>query len=78
MTRSWGEIQGCGQRGLFVIGTADHYYDPGRIGAIESMPNCEVLVVEGADHSMEIRGDLSRSLQVMAEVVEGMAGFLST
>ncbi len=61
---------------LVVIGTEDPFYQPGLISELEQSPNCQVMVVDGADHSLEIKGDLQESLRIMLKITERIAGFL--
>ncbi len=44
---------------LIVIGTADGQYDPTQLGAFQEMPLRRVLLVDGADHGLEIRDDMA-------------------
>jgi hypothetical protein len=51
-------------------------YDEGAIGRIQQAAQASVLVVEGANHSLEIPGDILRSLQVMQDVMAALKDFL--
>ncbi|HUV59441.1 MAG TPA: alpha/beta family hydrolase [Desulfatiglandales bacterium] len=70
------QIKQCGQHSLFVIGTADPHYDPDYLAEAKAATNGESLVVEGADHSLEIEGDLLQSLKAMERVVLAIEKFL--
>jgi len=61
---------------LAVIGTADPFYQPALIAELEQAENCQVMVVDGADHSLEIKDDLQGSLRIMEKMVERIAVFL--
>jgi len=60
---------------LFVAGTADSLFDADAMSRLREATRTETLVVEGADHSMEISGDLLRSVGVLDQVVRAVAGF---
>lgn len=72
-----GEIQKWGGRSLFVIGTADPLYDHARLDRIRDASAGEVLLIEGADHSLEIERDVQRSLRDLVRIISGVQAFLS-
>lgn len=49
-------------RKLFVAGTADRYYNSDLLAEVVEATRSEVLVIEGADHSLEHPGDAVRSV----------------
>ena len=59
---------------LFVAGTADTLFDAEAMSKVRETTGAEVLIVQGADHSMEIPGDPLRSLGVLDQVVRAVAG----
>lgn len=61
---------------LYVAGTADPNHDADAMARVQKATGAETLIVEGADHSMEIRGDLLRSVAILQQVVHTIAGFL--
>ena len=61
---------------LFAVGTGDSTYQAQVLDRICQQTGAEVIIIEGADHSLEIPGDWSRSLQAMDEVMSGLEGFL--
>lgn len=61
---------------LFVIGTADPHYDPKALESVLTATNGEAVVVEGAEHGMDIEGDPIASVRAVAQVVEGLDRFL--
>ena len=63
-------------RSLFVIGTADPHYDPVTLGGILKATGGESIVIDHADHSMEIQGDLQESIRVLQRIMLGIQGFL--
>ena len=58
---------------LFVAGTADTLFDAEAMSKVRETTDAQVLVVQGADHSMEIPGDPLRSLGVLDQVVRAIA-----
>jgi predicted alpha/beta-hydrolase family hydrolase len=65
-----------GGHSLFVIGTADPYYDAAYLAEVQHATRGETVVVDGADHSLEIAGDVLRSLEAMTQVMRAMQPFL--
>lgn len=51
---------------LFVIGSADPLYDAEALGALAAGTGGRSLVVEGADHGLEVPGDLRATLAGLA------------
>jgi hypothetical protein len=68
-------IQRRKPRSLFVIGTADPFYDRARLAEAQQATGGAALVVEGADHSLEIAGSVERSLQTLEELVQALRAF---
>ncbi len=63
---------------LVVIGTSDPYYDPAYLAGLQANGSGQVMVVEGADHSLEIRGDTDSSLMILQQVTRAIKGFQQT
>ena len=61
---------------LFVIGTADSHYDPAYLEEVRLAPGNESVVIQGADHSLEIEGDTVGSIRAVEEIVRAMQQFL--
>ncbi len=61
---------------LFVIGAADPHYDPAVLAELERETGGQSVVVEGADHSLEIVGDLHKSLHVIKTLLHALTHFL--
>ena len=68
------QIKQCRQKSLFVIGTADPNYNP--VFLTEISAKGESLVIDGADHSLEIEGDLMQSLEAMKRLIKTIKKFL--
>ncbi|MHA1638528.1 MAG: hypothetical protein ACTSUO_02070 [Candidatus Thorarchaeota archaeon] len=60
---------------LFVIGTADPHYDMELLSRVQEASNGEVLVLSGANHSLEVPGPLSASLEILYEIMEKVGLF---
>ena len=69
------QIKQCRQESLFVIGTADPNYDP--VFLAEVTAKGESLVIDGADHSLEIEGDPTKSLEAMKKLIEAIKKFFA-
>lgn len=60
----WATMRDCKIPGFGILGTADHYYR----AAIENMPK-DRIIIENADHGMEIPGDPIRSIEILKQVM---------
>ncbi len=70
------QIKQVGHRALFVIGTADTYYDKGTLDDLVKVTGGDSIVIEGADHSLEIDGSPIKSLQALERIMIGIERFL--
>jgi hypothetical protein len=61
---------------LFVIGTADSHYDPAYLEEVRLASGGEGVVLQGADHSLEIEGDVVGSIRAVEQTVRVMQQFL--
>jgi predicted alpha/beta-hydrolase family hydrolase len=61
---------------LFVAGTADDLFDAAELKRIQAATQAEALLIEGGDHSLEIKADFFASLQALEQTLRAMAGFL--
>jgi hypothetical protein len=61
---------------LFVIGTADGHYDPSYLDEVRLASGGESVVIQGADHSLEIEGDIVGSIRAVEQTVRAMQRFL--
>ena len=62
---------------LFVIGTADPLYDRSLVDELAARTGGESVIVEGADHSLEIPGDMAKTLQAMHAYLSALDGLLA-
>jgi dienelactone hydrolase len=65
------------QPALLAIGTADRFYDREALDTLRPARPFELVLVEGADHSMDVPGDLVASLAALQRVVAAAVGFLA-
>jgi len=61
---------------LFVVGTTDRFYQLAIQDHLQAVTGGRVLVVQGADHSLEVPGSLSGSLAALGQIVSAMEQFI--
>jgi hypothetical protein len=61
---------------LFIGSSSDPTFDPAQLQRIQAAGKGEGLVFSGADHSLEIPGDIFASLEIMRQVLEHVRTFL--
>lgn len=71
-------LEGTRQPALVVIGSEDRYFDQDALDALSAQAGVTLRIVAGADHSMNIPGDLRASLAAVGEVAEQAVAFLTT
>jgi hypothetical protein len=62
---------------LFIIGTADQFYKPDVLKRLELVTKGRRLIIEGANHALEIPGDVPKSIKALEEMTKAFQGFLS-
>jgi len=67
----WEIINKCGIRGLAIIGTADERYQTAKA----HLPKTSI-VIENADHAMEISDDPIRSIEILGQVSKATSDWL--
>lgn len=70
------EIGKARQRSLLVIGTKDAHYDAARLEELKTLPHVKIVVLAGADHSLEVEGDVSNSIRFMDQVIQEIERFV--
>ena len=71
------QIRRVPHRALFVIGTADSHCRPEYLAEITLEATAgESLVIPGADHSLELRGDVAGSPRELQKIVAEIDRFL--
>ena len=71
------QIQQCRQRSLFVIRSADPHYDRAYLAETQAATHCEMVIIDGAGHSLEIKDDVFRSLQALERMMHAVQAFLA-
>ena len=61
---------------LVVIGTADPHHDPALFADLAARPGTDAVVVDGADHGLDIPGDPVASVQALGRYVAALVRFL--
>jgi hypothetical protein len=79
LTVEWltSRIEQVHPRSLFIIGTADKFFKPDMLRHLELATKGTSLVIEGANHSLEIPGDIPKSLTALNQMVQAVQEFLS-
>lgn len=60
---------------LIIIGDADPHYDPAALAALPAAMTDHLLVIPGADHGLDLPGDVTASVAALAQAVAAMARF---
>jgi hypothetical protein len=63
-------------RTFVAIGTEDFAYDGDYLDRLRASGTVDVVVIEGADHSMDIPGDIAGSIRAVGEVMSRLDAFL--
>jgi predicted alpha/beta hydrolase len=66
----------AGGHSLFVIGTADSHYDSAYLEEVRLASGGESVVIQGADHSLEIESDTVGSIRAVERTIRVMQRFL--
>lgn len=71
------QIRKTAQKALVVVGTNDMQFDADFLATLRTVPQVEAMVLEGADHSLEFKGDLLKSINLMEQVIGRMREFFA-
>jgi predicted alpha/beta-hydrolase family hydrolase len=79
LTVEWlrSRIEEIRPRSLFIIGTADRFYNPELLNHLKTVTQGQTCILEGADHGLEIPGDIPGSLAALHQIVETLQAFLN-
>jgi len=79
LTVKWlcSRIERVRPRSLFIIGTADQFYQPEILKHLEDVTHGRSVVIEGADHGLEIPGSIPQSLNALLQIVGALQQFLT-
>jgi dienelactone hydrolase len=64
-------------RSLFIIGTADQFYDPAVLQDLAAATRGRALVLEKVHHGLEIDGDIPGTLAVLEKIVGELRTFIA-
>lgn len=67
----------CRGPALFAVGEADSTYDPQALDRIRQETGAAAVVLPGANHSLEVPGDLQQSIRHLGTVLEAIARTLA-
>ncbi len=70
------QIQQARPRSLFAIGTADPHYNEAYLAELQAATHGDAVVIDGANHSLEIEGDVMQSLRALEQVMRAVQAFL--
>lgn len=70
------QIASSRQPGLFVIGSADPHYDIQLLTELEKATGGSSLIIDKADHSLEITGNVIASIKAQERIIEALENFL--
>jgi hypothetical protein len=59
-----------------VVGASDSHYDPDMLVEVQEATTGQAMVIEKADHSLEIRGDIVQSMHVLEGLITEIQKFL--
>ena len=79
LTVEWlrSRIEQVHPRSLFIIGTADKFYKPDILKHLENVTKGRAVVIEGANHRLEIPDSISKSLAALNQIVQALQEFLN-
>ena len=63
-------------KSMFVIGTADPHYDEEILARLVEATNGEAVIVDDANHAMEVPGGVNDSLWAMEKIVDSVGEFV--
>jgi len=63
-------------RSLFIIGTADEFYNPALLGELVDATKGKALVLPGVHHGLEIEGDIHGTLAALRQIVDAVEEFI--
>jgi hypothetical protein len=67
----------CKGVSLFVVGSADPTYDPGVMEDICETTGAKLLLLQDANHLLEVPEDIQRSLRLMDQLLTGIEAFIA-
>ncbi|MBN1966280.1 MAG: hypothetical protein JW910_16650 [Anaerolineae bacterium] len=74
---AYADLRQATQHGLFVMGTTDPYYDPARWQELRAQSHTDMVLIEGADHGLNLAGNVPGSVDALGRVMRAMQHFLT-
>jgi hypothetical protein len=71
------QILNCGHHSLLVIGTADPHYDAECLDEIQQSTGHEVLTIDGADHTFDLKDGVIPTIKVLEKLITDLEQFLA-
>lgn len=65
------------QDAMLAIGTEDRFYDANALKELEMGKSLQLVVIEGADHSMNVSGQLDSSVEAVRKVSQAVIDFIT-
>ena len=62
---------------VMVVGTKDSHYDRDIVDRLNATTQLSGIIIDGGNHSLEIEGDVTQSLQVLMQIVAILQQFLT-
>ncbi len=70
------QMLACRHMSLVVAGSSDPYSDAKGLDRLEKEIGMRVILIEGADHSLEVAGNVVETLRGMQRMVHSIEGFM--
>ncbi|MEH7503949.1 hypothetical protein V7152_18370 [Neobacillus drentensis] len=61
---------------LCVIGDRDHHFIEGRVTSLKNNDHISTVIIPNADHSLEIQGNVSASIDAVKTIIEAVQEFI--
>lgn len=71
------QIRRATQQSIMVIGTNDVHYDTAYLEELKVLSQVRAVILEGADHSLEVKGNLLNSIKLMGQLMSEIAQFVA-
>lgn len=71
------QIRQYGGRSLFISGTADPHYEWVFMKEVQESTDGQVMLIDEADHSLNIKDDIKRSIHELERVIDNIKAFIT-
>ena len=78
LTIDWlqARIEQIHPRSLFIIGTADQFYQPVILKRLEHVTSGRAIVIDDMNHALEIPGDIQKSIMALNQMAQAIQEFV--